>query len=152
VARESSLWARLKETGIVELRYRGFKVDLQRLENSVAAGHPDVEGFIKAPHANIGSQVWIELKSEGRPARKSTPIHPKTRESQSIWHKNRTEAGCRCHWVLLQVGEGRRAALYLIPGCYYDRLEAPESELASISVVSPDASPAEVLEQAARGW
>jgi hypothetical protein len=152
VARESSLWARLKDTGVPALLDKGFLVDLQRLENAVAAGHPDVEGCICWPFGNRGDQVWIELKSNERPKRGTTPIHPKTRESQSIWHRVRTDTGSRCHWVLLQVGSGHRAALYLIPGSLYDKLHVPESELARMSVVSPDASPADVLERAARGW
>jgi hypothetical protein len=132
--------------------YRKFGVDLQRLENAAGQGHPDVEGCICSPLDTIGAQVWIELKSEERPARATTPIHPKTRESQSIWHRKRVEAGCRCNWVLLQVGEGRRGKLYLIPGSFYDKLHVPEAELERMSVVSPDASPADVLERAARGW
>lgn len=146
VARESSLWGRIKDTAIPELLYKRHHVDLQRLENSVGTGHPDIEGCID------GAQVWIELKSEGRPARDTTPIHPKVRESQSIWHRKRILAGCHCNWVLLQVGEGRRAALYLIPGCQYDKIAAPECELACMSVVSPDAPLADILLRAARGW
>jgi len=152
VARESSLWGRLRNTGVPELRERGYGVDVQRIENAAAAGHPDVEGFLTDPFEAAGEQFWIELKSNDRPVRLSTPIHPKTRDSQSIWHRTRAEAGCRCHWVLLQVGSGHRACLYLIPGSLYDKIEATESDLASMSVVSPDASPAEVLIRAARGW
>lgn len=152
MALESALWSRLRDTGVPALLDKGFKVHLQRLENSVAVGHPDVEGCICDPFKAVGTQVWIELKSEGRPARDTTPIHPKTRPSQSIWHRKRVLAGCRCNWVLLQVGDGHRAIMYLIPGYLYDKMELPECELACISVVSPDASPADVLERAARGW
>lgn len=152
MARESGLWGRLKDTGVPDLIGRGFKVDLQRVENAASSGHPDVEGAVCTPLDIISSQVWIELKSEERPKRATTPIHPKTRESQSIWHNRRTEAGCRCHWILVQVGSAHKAALYLIPGHLYDKIEVPECELARMSVVSPDASPADVLERAARGW
>lgn len=152
MARESALWTRLKATGVVELQYRGFKVDLQRIENAATAGHPDVEGCICTPFESTGHQVWIELKSNDRPKRPSTAIRPRTRESQSIWHKRRTDAGCRCHWVLLQVGSGHKSSLYLIPGHRYDDIHVPESQLTELSVVSPDASPADVLERAARGW
>jgi len=152
VARESSLWGRLRDTAIPELKRRGFGADVQRVENAASSGHPDVEGFLTDPFESRGEQFWIELKSNERPVRPTTPIRPKTRESQSIWHKRRAEAGCRCHWVLLQVGSGRKAALYLVPGNLYDMVKAPESELARMSVVPPNASPAEVLIRAARGW
>lgn len=152
MARESALWGRLRDTGIPELRWKSFGVHITRIENAAESGHPDVEGCIMPPFENSGAQLWIELKSEDQPKRETTPIHPKTRPSQSIWHRKRTEAGCRCHWVLLQVGEGRGAKLYLIPGSMYDKLHVPELALAKLSVVSPNATPAEVLERAARGW
>ena len=146
MALEKSLWARIRDTAIPELRWKKHKVDLQRLENAVGTGHPDVEGCID------GAQTWIELKSEPRPARMKTPIHPKIRESQSIWHRERTEAGSRCHWVLLQVGSSHKASLYLIPGDRYDEIIASEPELELLSVLPPDASLADVLLRAARGW
>ncbi len=152
MARESALWGRLRDTGVPELRRRGFGIDAQRIENAATAGHPDVEGFLTDPFKAAGTQFWIELKSNDRPVRPTTPIRPKTRESQSIWHRVRAEAGCRIHWVLLQVGSGHRAALYLVPGSMYDRIKALEKELASMSVIPPDASPAEVLIRAASGW
>jgi hypothetical protein len=146
MARESALWARIRDTAVPELLYTRHTADLQRLENSVNVGHPDVEGCID------GIQIWIELKSNMRPARPTTQIHPKTRPSQSIWHKERAAAGFRCHWVLLQVGEGRSSRLYLIPGDRYDEIHATEIELSELSVIVPTASPAEVLLRATRGW
>jgi hypothetical protein len=146
MARESALWARIRGTAIPELLWTKHTVDLQRLENSVGQGHPDVEGCID------GAQIWVELKSEDRPARPATAIKPKTRPSQSIWHKERTKAGSRIHWVLLQVGEGRKARLYLIPGDRYDEIRATEAELELLSVLSPTASPADILLRATRGW
>jgi hypothetical protein len=146
MALEKELWKRLK-TGAAALRAVGHKVDLQRLENSVAAGHPAVEGCID------GNQLWIENKSEARPKKIDTPLHPKVRPSQSIWHKQRVQAGCRINWVLLQVGDAHDARLYLIPGCYYDRLKSiAEVELKALSVVPPTASPADVLIRAASPW
>jgi len=140
------LWARIRDTAVPELLWKKHQVDLQRLENAVGQGHPDVEGCID------GGQIWIELKSEDRPARPSTAIRPKTRPSQSIWHKERTKAGSRIHWVLLQVGEGRKARLYLIPGDRYDEIKATEAELELLSVLPPAATVADVLLRATRGW
>jgi hypothetical protein len=146
MSRESSLWARIRNTAVPELRYKKHKVHLERIENSVGVGHTDVDGCID------GGTFFIELKSEDRPAKPLTRIHPKTRESQSIWHRERTEAGSRIHWVLLQVGEGRKARLYLIPGDRYDEIEATEAELDLLSVLPSTASPADVLLRATRGW
>lgn len=145
MARESALWDRLKTAGKALVQV-GHLVDLQRLENLVGVGHPDVEGCID------GFQVWIELKSEARPARADTVIHPKTRISQGIWHRKRAMAGCRINWILLQVGEATKARLYLVPGHCYDKIEATESEIARLSVIPPNASPSAVLLRAVQGW
>jgi hypothetical protein len=145
MARESALWDRLKTAGKA-LRLSGHLVDIQRLENLVGVGHPDVEGCID------GAQIWIELKSEMRPARPWTTIHPKKRPSQAIWHRERSLAGCTVNWILLQVGEATSARLYLVPGWCYDKIEATEAEIASLSVVPPNAFPSDVLLRAAAGW
>lgn len=145
MARESALWQKLDRAG-KKLRLDGHLVDLQRLENSVGVGHPDVEGCID------GLQLWCELKSEMRPARASTLIHPKTRTSQSDWHKERCQAGCKINWILLQVGEAHKARLYLIPGNCYDQIEATEAEISFLSVLPPNASPSDVLLRMTQGW
>jgi hypothetical protein len=145
MARESALWTRMKN-GVKDLRFLGYPIDLQRLENEVAAGHPDVEGCID------GAQVWIELKSELRPVRATTPIHPKVRDSQRDWHRDRCKAGCRCNWVLLQVGEGSAASLYLIPGRHYEDIVATEATLQALSCVGPNDAMGRVLLTAALGW
>lgn len=145
MARESALWVRCR-TATQSLRAMRHRVDLQRLENAVGTGHPDVEGCID------GAQTWIELKSCMRPARPETCIHPKTRQSQADWHAARAKAGCRFHWVLIQVGEGHDARLYLIPGSHYEQVHVPENELELLSCVSPKATVADVLLRSARGW
>jgi hypothetical protein len=118
------------KTGIKALRKCGYKTHFCRLENSAGEGNPDVEGCID------GLQIWIELKSEARPKRSSTLIHPKSRNSQSIWHRERWEAGCRANWVLIQVGEQQEARLYLIPGNRYDEIHATEADLGAMSVLT----------------
>src|ERR1019366_897591 len=125
MAKESSLWTRCRG-GITRLRGRGHVAHFCRLENSAGEGNPDVEGVIN------GDQCWIELKSNLRPKRPGTVIRSKTRESQSIWHKARTDAGSRIHWVLIQVGHAHGAKLYLIPGRSYDRIIATEADLATM--------------------
>jgi hypothetical protein len=146
MARESALWKRIRDTAIPALKATGHLVDLQRLENAVGTGHPDVEGCIN------GLQIWLELKSEDRPVRPTTPIHPKCRDSQRDWHRDRSQAGCRINWVLLQVGEGRAARLYLVPGNLYEHITAPESVLEILSVCDPTLSLADVLLRTAKGW
>lgn len=145
MARESSLWQRCR-TGIKHLRTCGHAAHFCRIENAAGEGNPDVEGVIN------GAQCWIELKSNDRPKRASTLIKPKTRTSQSIWHRERTDAASTIHWVLIQVGEAHAAKLYLIPGTYYDEIKATEADLARLSVVDPDTDMASILLRACEGW
>ncbi len=145
MALESSLWGRCR-TALKRLKKCGHATHFCRLENSAGEGNPDVEGVIN------GDQCWIELKSNDRPKRPNTAIRSKTRPSQSIWHRERTEAGSRIHWVLIQVGEAHAARLYLIPGSRYDEVIAPEHTLAEMSAIDPAASVAEVLLRACEGW
>jgi hypothetical protein len=147
MARESALWQRIKKTGIKTLVNSGYRVHLSRIENSVGVGQPDIEGCIN------GRQTWIEMKSEMRPKRIDTPIRPKCQESQVNWHKERTAAGSRTHWILIQVGEDHDALLYLIPGMYYERIKCiAEVELKALSAVPPKASVADVLIRATQPW
>lgn len=145
MARESQLWQRCKAGGKI-IRQQGHKLDMQRIENSATSGHPDVEGCLD------GGQFWIELKSCLRPARADTPIRPKKRQSQEIWHEERTRAGCRINWILIQVGEDKAGKLYLIPGCRYEEITAPESKLAEMSVLPPSATAADVILRSVQGW
>lgn len=144
MARETALWDRCK-TGIKALRLQGYKCDVQRVENSATSGHPDVEGWITG-------QFWIELKSCSRPARSDTMIRPKCRESQSIWHRERTAAGSTIHWVLIQVGDAAKAILYLIPGSRYDEITATEADLAAMCVIPVSATAGDALLRAVQGW
>lgn len=145
MARESALWQRCI-TGRKTLAAQGHHICLMRIENTAGTGHPDVEG------CDDGIQLWIELKSELRPKRRTTPIRFKVRQSQSDWHKERSECGCRTNWILVQVGESSKAKLYLIAGRDYDKLVAPEDELELISWCDPLDSVAEVLVRAKGGW
>lgn len=145
MARESALWQRCK-TGGKALTWQGHRVDLKRIENAVGVGHPDVEGCVD------GGQVWIELKSCLRPARADTPIRPKKRPSQEIWHRDRSKAGCRINWILIQVGEDRDGILYLIPGNRYADITVPEAELARMSALPVSATAADALLRAVQGW
>ena len=152
MALEKALWQRVKKGGIA-LKLLGHRVVLTRIENMVDEGTPDVEGCVFPQTAMGGAQIWIELKSCDRPARASTPIRPKVRPSQSDWHRERTAAGSRHHFVLIQVGEASQAKLYLIPGRDYDLIVAPEIDLELLSVLSYSTVPmTQVLLRAAAGW
>lgn len=145
MALESALWDRCSR-GAVALRNSGHRVDMKRIENAVSSGHPDVEGCID------GLQLWIELKSCKRPVRPDTPIRPKKRQSQEIWHAKRAKAGCRINWILIQVGEDRDALLYLIPGWRYAEITVPECELEALSVLPASTTIADVLLRSVQGW
>jgi hypothetical protein len=146
VALEKALWQRVKKGGVA-LKLLGHRIVLTRIENLVDDGTPDVDGCINS------RQIWVELKSCDRPVRASTPIRPKVRPSQSDWHRERTAAGCRHNFVLIQVGEASQAKLYLIPARDYDLIVAPEIDLEMLSVLSYSTVPmTQVLLRAAAGW
>lgn len=103
--REAGLWRWLKGARKV-LR---DDLHMQRVENSVGSGAPDVEGKLRG-----AGQFWIELKSTARPKRDG-PVRFRVRDSQVEWMRRRAAAGGRT-WLLLQVGSGRSAERYLVPG------------------------------------
>ena len=139
--RETNLWAWLK---------RGRKLfkkalHLIRIENSVLSGTPDVEGVFE------GSQFWIELKVAEPQKTETSKITIKFRPAQIPWIQRRSEAGGRA-FVLVQVGAGRTAERYLVPGRDVATLERPVllAELCAISIVDPRSTPKAVLLAAAR--
>lgn len=109
MARESSLWAWLSK---VRLQCAG-SVDIHRVENACEEGMPDVEGYLKQDGA-VG-QFWLELKSEERPARASTPIRFKVREKQIPWINRRWSLGANVFW-LVQIGSHAERTILLLPG------------------------------------
>ena len=123
---------------------------LQRVENSVASGPPDVEGQLL--HRG---QFWIELKSTARPKR-GGPVRFKVRDSQVEWMRRRCRVGGRV-WLLLQVGSGRSAARYLVPGRYAGQVQEGMTEVTLMQVCEmrqrPNGlnsdSPADVIRRAA---
>lgn len=78
---------------------------LQRVENLVAEGMPDV--YVAGP--------WVELKAPHRPVRATTPLlgaKEGLRASQVAWHTKAAAVGIRS-FILIRDDSGR---LYLIPG------------------------------------
>lgn len=145
MAFEKALWQRVK-TGALHLRKCGYATHFCRIENDSGAGNPDVDGCID------GTQLWVELKSEERPKRITTPIRFKVRESQSFWHRDRTAAGCRHNFVLAQVGDAYASVLYLIPGKFYDDIVTTETRLAELSLMTRPSTMSEVLLRACDGY
>lgn len=111
MARESGLWGWLS----CARRSYGDALHIHRVENFLEAGTPDVEGYLELPDCR--GQFWIELKSEERPARSSTPIRfkLKKREAQIEFMRKRWEMGANA-FFLLQVGSGYDRSLFLAPG------------------------------------
>lgn len=133
MARESSLWVWLSKARKI---FTSEYLHLNRVENSVMAGMPDVEGCLMP-----GKQFWIELKSSLRPARKETPVRFKVRdrEAQVEWLTRRRCMGGRA-WLLLQVGEAHKRRLYLVPGEHAAEVYAglPEYKLQELDVLQEE--------------
>lgn len=150
MARESALWLRVK-TGVRDLARTGYRVKAERIENATGRGNPDVDACID------GQLFKVELKTCERPKRplSKLPIHsnPKTKAAQRIWHAEWYHAGCRAAWVLVQVGEAQTAALYLIPGQFYETIYTlPEQDLWMMSKCEPTDDMASILRRAAEGY
>jgi hypothetical protein len=128
MAREKSLWSWL--SGAIKAPSLFERIDMNRIENAVMAGMPDVEGFVSGY-----GQFWLELKSSERPAKPSTPIRFKVkgREAQVEWLQKRWSLGGNA-WLCLQVGSGGNRRLYLIPGCWAKKVYSglTEDELQSL--------------------
>lgn len=84
-------------------------IHIERIENAVGAGHPDVECCY------MGVQNWIEQKVAKRPARSTTKLRfgSPLRDSQYEWALKRIAAGGRV-WYLIQVGGGPDRQMYLV--------------------------------------
>lgn len=116
MALESSLWQWLSKARLA----LPDTLHMERVENMLGAGFPDVDGFFR-PHGAF----QLELKSTKRPARPATPVRfaLKKREAQIAYMRKRWDLGANA-FFLLQVGEGADRVLYLAPGNVGDALKA----------------------------
>lgn len=135
MAKEKVLWAWLR---------RGVKGlpgnDMERVENGVSNGTPDVDGCYN------GGAYKIELKRV--PARKNGSVKTTFQPMQIPWLERRWKAGGNS-WVLLAVGEGHSVKRYLIRGCDASTLiDCSEDVLEDISVVASNATPEQVIKTA----
>lgn len=124
---EKNLWAWLKRG-----TKRARELDMERVENGVGEGTPDVDGCFE------GGDFKIELKTGSYTIRHHY-VRTKFRPKQLPWIKRRTKVGGRC-FVLIQIERHR----YLIPGSKCDiftrtDLTLNELELASIVPIKSSA-------------
>jgi hypothetical protein len=110
---EATLWRWLSQAR--RALARPADLHLERLENMVGVGHPDVEGCYQ------GVQFWLELKVAKRPARNTTKLRfgSPLRDSQVEWAKKRIAAGGRV-WYLIQIGAAQDRQVYLIRATSHD--------------------------------
>lgn len=135
--RETALWNWLK-THLKELR--PLKHDVQRIENSIAKGTPDVEGCID------GETFWCELKVAY--VLKADKIRIKITVDQVRRAQRRVRAGGRS-WVLVRVcgATWRENKHYLVPGEHAEELLVPvaRARLEELSAAAPHAAAVELL-------
>lgn len=136
MAFESSLWQWFRK-GL-----RGQpNLHMVRVENSVGAGYPDVDGCYEGKAFKIELKRVSKLTRDGR-------IQVKFRPMQQPWLKKRWSSG-GLSWLLIALGEGRNSRRFLIRGCDVDGLEdCPISHLEDISVIAENAKPIDILETA----
>lgn len=140
MTKERSLWTWLRD---------GTKgaptLDMERVENGVSRGTPDVDGVYK------GRSFKIELKRVTLLQNSRGNVRVDFEVMQVPWLRRRWERGGAV-WVLLTVdGAGRRPRRYLVPGNLAERLEnIPESDIQSLSAIDPQADAVAVLEAAIR--
>ncbi len=119
------------------------RLHMCRVENLVMSGMPDVEGCLDA------IQFWIELKTSARPRKTSDTVKVKFRPTQPVWLRRRNLAGGRV-FVLLQVGSGRQASRYLIPGQHAPKIVEglTEDGLGKLSLIERSAKATDIVKMA----
>lgn len=137
--RETALWNWLK-THLKELRGHGLKHDVQRIENAVGKGTPDVEGCIG------GDTFWCELKVAYEMAGDMLRIRITADQVRRALRRVRT--GGRS-WVLVRVcgPTWRLNRHYLVAGEHAEELmePVPRARLEELSAVPSDAAAVELL-------
>lgn len=136
-SRETSLWGWLKDH-LKELR--PSKHHVQRVENAVAKGVPDVEGCVD------GTSFWCELKVAYPMANEHVRV--RIEQCQVNWAIRRRRAGGRS-WVLVRVTgrTWRENRHYLVDGLDAEELRQPISlqRLEELAVASPQSAAVELL-------
>jgi len=145
MAIDAGLWAWIQP---VWKTIKGLHVE--RVENTVASGTPDVDGCYQS------SAFKIELK-RGVTFKTNDEVEITFRKSQPGWLKSRWNAGGNA-WVLIKTGMAAKMKVYLIRGCDIGKLRTVgeksiwrtnERHLSDISVIAPNAKPEDILRAAA---
>ncbi len=144
MTRETQLWSWLKKA---RLYYR-MALHMNRVENSIGTGMPDVEGCLEN-----AKSFWIELKVSERPKRPTTNVKVKFQVNQPEWLKRRWRLSGTA-WLLVQVGSGSEARRYLIQGGLAQDVKdgVPEKYLQIMDVLKDEKSitPAIIIAKASR--
>jgi len=110
--KESSLWKWLKQA---QKKYKK-KLHMERIENGVGAGKPDVDlcfdGFV----------CPIELKSCDMPKKDTTKVKVGLRKTQAAWFEKRISAGGKA-FVLVQISSDKGTYRLLIDGVHIKKLQ-----------------------------
>lgn len=135
--RESALWGWLRDG----LKGSGLRHHVQRVENSVKVGTPDVEGCIEG-----GLPFWIELKVATE--LKSRPqVRVETTAHQVFFATKRWQVGGNS-WYLVRVGRHPSRAHFLVPGSLSEHLFDRAVDLAwlrGVAAVDPASTAVELM-------
>lgn len=123
-ARESALWNWLLGAG--------DDVFMARVENAVNTGFPDV----------VSPRFVCELKSLPRPRRPNGRIDTKLTAEQAGFLREWSRHG-GSSWLLIQIGFGRAARRYLIPGFYADRFVEGGETTENMMVMASECDPSD---------
>jgi hypothetical protein len=113
---------------------------VQRIENAVASGTPDVEGCIG------GRSFWVELKVAYEQPTRGT-VRVKTTVHQVYWATKRRRVG-GLSWYLIRVGTHPNWSHYLVPGQFAEELlDRPIGleRLTELSPIDPKARPEHIM-------
>ena len=127
--KEASLWQWL-----AKLRRTHQPIHIERIENRVGVGVPDVQGCYN------GIPFMVELKVAPKPTKPNTPVKIVLRESQREWHSDRLAAGGRS-FFLVQVGKTR----YLLQWGDWIGQPVRVADLERLSIIGKTARQGEVL-------
>lgn len=115
----------------------GTAMHLERVENAVNSGTPDVAGCLAGRH------FWVELKTCDMPARPDTPVRAGVRVEQRDWHLSAYAAGSLMTYFLIQIGNERYLLIGNLAADLYSGTNIQRIRKCSLSVAG--ASAAEII-------
>lgn len=109
---EQRLWDSMRN------RLKGRGIRLERIENAVGSGRPDIDALYK------GNFTTIELKAvEAWPARPLTPVLGRKglNPDQQNWHMDWASYGGRS-LIIVGVGTGNEREVFAFLGTFHDQI------------------------------